>query len=849
MTKSATMLSRIITVILLVGLIFGLPRDVSSEVQTVVRFQDRNIFSCQENIISVRVENVAALTAYHLEIDFTPGDLTVLSVENGGFLPTGLLEPTNAFDNTAGTIIWGNARQDYTTDPVSGSGVLINIHVETNPDKTIPFTIRPFVSGPPTEPTNGSGSMLVGWPDAMPIEFTVSNGTVQTASCPPSDITLSYSEVYENSVTGTEVGILDTIDPDNDTGFVYSLWDDAAYPDNAMFTIIGDSLRTNAVFDYETKSAYTIQVRSEIGINVINKVFTILVADVNDPPVLGTIGAQTVNELAPLTFTATATDQDPPLTPDTLTFSLTGTVPAGANIDTVTGDFSWTPTEDQGPGVYPVNVCVSDGNLSDCKVVTVTVNEVNAAPAGEDNTVSTLEDIAYEFTKADFRFSDPVDIPMNELLGVKIITLPLDGVLKVGGVVVSAGDTVSAVDIENGLFTFVPDANENNVPYASFQFKVQDDGGTDYGGADTDATTRYMTINVASVNDAPAGTNKTVTTLEDTPYPFVVLDFGFSDPNDDPDDIFTGVRISSLPLKGVLRLSGVPAAVGDVISVADISAGNLVFTPAANANGTPYTTFNFQVQDDGGGADTDPTPNTMTINVTPDNDAPVGVADHYYVNSIQIDTNGDGTPDSYGVRVPAPGVLQNDYDIDLDPLSVSVKTNPSKGTVSLAANGSFLYKLTNLGEINETDSFIYTLSDGHGGTDDVTVTITIDPIDPVVTLQWLSPVTQEEVYYTAHDDPLLLKVRLTPTSDVSRIEFRWWNTSVTPNAWVIVSPQPVVGTQTDYSYTLDLTTLPYLEDIQVYFYAYDEAGNYKRTRFFIVHKPSAYEVFLPLIVR
>ncbi|MHB1120826.1 MAG: cadherin repeat domain-containing protein, partial [Bellilinea sp.] len=637
MTKSATMLSRIITVILLVGLIFGLPRDVSSEVQTVVRFQDRNIFSCQENIISVRVENVAALTAYHLEIDFTPGDLTVLSVENGGFLPTGLLEPTNAFDNTAGTIIWGNARQDYTTDPVSGSGVLINIHVETNPDKTIPFTIRPFVSGPPTEPTNGSGSMLVGWPDAMPIEFTVSNGTVQTASCPPSDITLSYSEVYENSVTGTEVGILDTIDPDNDTGFVYSLWDDAAYPDNAMFTIVGDSLRTNAVFDYETKSAYTIQVRSEIGINVINKVFTILVADVNDPPVLGTIGAQTVNELAPLTFTATATDQDPPLTPDTLTFSLTGTVPAGANIDTVTGDFSWTPTEDQGPGVYPVNVCVSDGNLSDCKVVTVTVNEVNAAPAGEDNTVSTLEDIAYEFTKADFRFSDPVDIPMNELLGVKIITLPLDGVLKVGGVVVSAGDTVSAVDIENGLFTFVPDANENNVPYASFQFKVQDDGGTDYGGADTDATTRYMTINVASVNDAPAGTNKTVTTLEDTPYPFVVLDFGFSDPNDDPDDIFTGVRISSLPLKGVLRLSGVPAAVGDVISVADISAGNLVFTPAANANGTPYTTFNFQVQDDGGGADTDPTPNTMTINVTPDNDAPVGVADHYYVNSIQID--------------------------------------------------------------------------------------------------------------------------------------------------------------------------------------------------------------------
>ena len=46
------------------------------------------------------------------------------------------------------------------------------------------------------------------------------------------------------------------------------------------------------------------------------------------------------------------------------------------------------------------------------------------------------------------------------------------------------------------------------------------------------------------------------------------------------------------------------------MSVADISAGKLKFTPAANANGAGYASFTFQVQDDGGTANggVDPTP-------------------------------------------------------------------------------------------------------------------------------------------------------------------------------------------------------------------------------------------------
>jgi Putative Ig domain len=51
----------------------------------------------------------------------------------------------------------------------------------------------------------------------------------------------------------------------------------------------------------------------------------------------------------------------------------------------------------------------------------------------------------------------------------------------------------------------------------------------------------------------------------------------------------------------------------------------LVFTPAAQAFGTPYADFTFQVGDDGGtGMDLDPTPNTLTLNVAGENDPPTG---------------------------------------------------------------------------------------------------------------------------------------------------------------------------------------------------------------------------------
>src|SRR5205085_2017807 len=231
-----------------------------------------------------------------------------------------------------------------------------------------------------------------------------------------------------------------------------------------------------------------------------------------------------------------------------------------------------------------------------------------------------LEDTAYTFTASDFGFSDTSDSPANSLLAVKITTLPGAGTLTNNGVAVTAGQVVSVADINSGLLVFTPVANANGTGYASFTFQVQDSGGTSNGGVDLDQSANTLTVNVTSVNDAPAGTNNTVTTLEDTTYTFTAADFGFSDTSDSPANTLLAVKITTLPGAGTLTNNGVAVTAGQFVSVSDINSGLLVFTPIANANGAGYASFTFQVQDNGGtatsGSNLAATANTLTVNVT-----------------------------------------------------------------------------------------------------------------------------------------------------------------------------------------------------------------------------------------
>src|SRR5205814_199924 len=200
------------------------------------------------------------------------------------------------------------------------------------------------------------------------------------------------------------------------------------------------------------------------------------------------------------------------------------------------------------------------------------------------------------------------------------------------GVAVTAGQFVSAADITRSEERRVGEANGNGSGYASFNFQVQDDGGTAHSGVDLDQSANTLTIDVTSVNDAPAGTNNTVSVLEDGSYTFAAADFGFTDPTDAASaagaNALLAVEITTLPGAGSLTNNGVAVTAGQFVSAADITAGKLKFSPATNDNGAGYASFTFQVQDDGGtahsGVDLDQSANTLTIDVTSVNDAPAG---------------------------------------------------------------------------------------------------------------------------------------------------------------------------------------------------------------------------------
>lgn len=107
------------------------------------------------------------------------------------------------------------------------------------------------------------------------------------ANNPPTSLALSNDVVDENQPAGTLVGLLTTTDADGDDAFTYSLVDGAGDDDNASFTIVDNSLRTSASFDFETDNEMTVRVRTtdQGGLSV-EQSFTIAVGNVNDAVVV-----------------------------------------------------------------------------------------------------------------------------------------------------------------------------------------------------------------------------------------------------------------------------------------------------------------------------------------------------------------------------------------------------------------------------------------------------------------------------------------------------------------------------------------------------------------------------------
>lgn len=157
----------------------------------------------------------------------------------------------------------------------------------------------------------------------------------------------------------------------------------------------------------------------------------------NQAPVLAGINDRTIPEQVLFTFTASATDPD---AGQTIEYSLGIGSPAGAAIDPVTGVFSWTPSEEQGPGVYPVAIIASDSGVPVRRALqrfVVTVTEANRAPIIDPIADITADDstlLAFTATA-----TDP-DVPANH------VSFSLGNGAPAG----------AAIDPATGRFTWTP---------------------------------------------------------------------------------------------------------------------------------------------------------------------------------------------------------------------------------------------------------------------------------------------------------------------------------------------------------------------------------------------------------
>ena len=249
-------------------------------------------------------------------------------------------------------------------------------------------------------------------------------------------------------------------------------------------------------------------------------------------------------------------------------------------------------------------------------------------------------------------------------------------------------------------------------------------------------------------NTAPTGADRTVTTIEDdTPYTFSAADFVFTDV--DSGDKLESVKLVTLPGSGSLTLSGDALSANDTVTTAQLDSGSLTFTPAANGSGDPYTSFTFQVSD--GTAESDD-PYTMTIDVTPVNDAPTARNLKLIINEDRVH---DFRATSFGF---------SDIDRGDRLASVRIVTLPADGSLTLSgdlvsANDTVMKDRLDDGSLTFTPaanaysepytSFTFKVSDGTAESADAyTMTIDVWPVNDAPTSADRTVTIDEDTDYT-----------------------------------------------------------------------------------------------------
>jgi len=324
---------------------------------------------------------------------------------------------------------------------------------------------------------------------------------------------------------------------------------------------------------------------------------------VNDAPTITSTAVTEATEDVAYTYEITTEDIDG----DLVTVSATG-LPSWLTLTDNT--LSGTPTE--GEAGSEITITATDdgeGALTATQTFTIVVTPVNDAPTITSTAVTeATEDVAYTY---------------------EITTEDIDGDL----VTVSATGLPSWLTLTDNTLSGTPTEGEAG---SEITITATDDG----EGALT--ATQTFTIVVTPVNDALVAVADIATVSEDAAT--TSIDVIANDTSEEEDTLtLTLVNTSGIGTVSI-NLDGV----------------SVDYTPSADFNGTEVITYTIS---DG----TDTATGTLTVTVTPVNDAPIAVEDTASVleNAIMISTD----------------VISNDIDVDGDILLLSAISYSGLGTV------------------------------------------------------------------------------------------------------------------------------------------------------------------------
>ena len=223
---------------------------------------------------------------------------------------------------------------------------------------------------------------------------------------------------------------------------------------------------------------YDITIRArDNGIGTLGgtKTFALTVTEVNAPPSIDPVPAQTITPGGSVSFQAFARDADLPA--QQITYSLGAGAPIGAVLNPLTGQFSWTLTGAPTQSLYTFSIVATDNGLPALSASTPVRLAVNAPPVIQPIPNAALDELTpFQYAVQ----AQDSDIPA-QVLTYDLVTAP-------AGMQIGAG---------TGIIQWTPTEAQGPSSYG-VTVRVRDNG----IGALSD--TKSFTILVAEVNTAPS---------------------------------------------------------------------------------------------------------------------------------------------------------------------------------------------------------------------------------------------------------------------------------------------------------------------------------------------------------